>query len=390
VARRLLSEGMHLPALPQVAPPQASPSSDAGEKIFFTSREFFASLEREIDRARQSISVEMYIWSNDETGNHFFDLLERAAARGVRVRLVLDGVGSWFWIRANQARIKATAIEVKIYHPLRWNFRRAIPEGIPRFFARMNRRNHKKVILIDGKTAFTGSLNITRSSLEWKECGLRLTGEAVPLLAALFENVWLLSGEEPRQESFSTSRLQRQLKNSRVIRSNQFYSLRTQHQRDLKRRILGARHRVWLMTPYFVPTFGVLSSLLKAARNGVDVRLILPRKSDVTFLRWIARLYYRYLLRAGVKVFEYLPEVLHAKMSLVDDWGFIGSSNLNRRSSYLDLELDIVLSSGASLRELERELTIDMSRSEEIVKYVPLGYWRNLLAKTLYVWRSWF
>lgn len=378
---------MHSPAIEQ--PRRDLPPAGPREELFFSAREFYASLERDINLARDSIIAEMYIWSNDEVGNHFFQLLERAAARGVKVRLVLDGVGSWFWIRANQERLASTAIEVKIYHPVRWNLLLAIPEGLSHFFARMNRRNHKKVVVIDSALAYTGSLNITRSSLLWKECGLRLTGDAVPLMIALFEDVWQKSGEEPLHYSPLSQDLRKLLRTSRTVRSNQFHQLRRQHLRDLRWRIHGARQKVWMMTPYFVPPFGVFISLLKAARRGVDVRLILPRKSDVIFLRWIARLYYRYMLKAGVKVYEYLPEVLHAKISLIDDWAFVGSSNLNRRSSYLDLELDIVLGSGASVRKLERELSTDMERSEEIVKYIPLDYWRNFLAKTLYLWRSW-
>ncbi len=310
------------------------------ERLFFKGSEFYEALEFDLNLAYFTIDIEMYIWSNDEIGNRFFVLLEAAAARGVQVRVVLDGVGSWFWLRANQEKIINTPVNLRVFCPLRWNLLRKIPDGLSRCFSKLNRRNHKKVIIIDETVAYTGSMNITRSSLYWKECGLRLGGNAVPLLLALFEDVWSQAGDTPRRDYTRGYWLQQLLLKSEVIRSNQFYQLRRERLRDLKFRIKHAQRRTWMMTPYFVPPFGLFLSLLKAARRGVDVCLILPRKSDISCLRWIARLYYRYLLRAGVKVYEYLPEVLHAKISLIDNWGFVGSSNLNRRSSFLDLELD--------------------------------------------------
>jgi len=302
------------------------------ENLFFHSKDFFDSLERDLALAKSTICVEMYIWSNDDIGNRFFKILESAALRGVKVRLVLDGFGSWFWLRANQSALQSCVTQVRIFHPVEWFSLKVFSEGISRFLARMNRRNHKKLVVIDNAVAYVGSMNITTHSLAWKECGLRLKGSPVPLLQELFDDVWYRTGESQERRTPRNAWLQKQLLESETVRSNQFDRLRKVNLNDLKKRIHQAQKRVWLMTPYFVPPFGLFIALLKAAKRGVDVRLILPRKSDILVLRWVARLYYRYMLKAGVKIFEYLPEVLHAKISMIDSWAFMGSSNLNRRS----------------------------------------------------------
>lgn len=378
------NEPLHLSSLranlPQIA--------QAQEKLFFEAGHFFETLAKDIESARVSICVEMYIWSNDEVGKRFWNLLEAAARRGVRVRIVMDGVGSWFWLHAHQAQLDRGLAELRIYRPVRWP---ALGKGgFHRFVARMNQRNHKKVILIDDEVAFTGSMNFTHRSLLWKECGLRVTGPSVPLLKSLFDDIWARAGENgDRHAVIANRQLSSRLLASHSVRSNQFYQLRNRHMHDLKRRIQNAGQRVWLVTPYFVPNLGLFLALLKAAKRGVDVRLILPRKSDVWFTRWVAHLHYRFMLKAGIKVYEYLPRILHAKISLVDGWAFVGSSNMNRRSAYLDLELDIVLKARRSVELLEEEFKRDLRDSEKVQRHDTLQSWRSTLAKIFYLWRGW-
>lgn len=366
--------------------PSPLPATTSVEQIFFSARDFYSSLERDIRAAQESICMEMYIWSNDEIGRHFFGLLDEAARRGVKVRLLLDGVGSYFWIRAQGPLMRESAVATRIWRPV--EFRKIGSGGISQAFGRLNRRNHKKVVIIDDRLAYTGSLNITRTALRWKECGLRIEGASVGLLHELFEDVWEKAATDSHRDPLRGHQLQGTLLRSRLVRSNQSFVLRRAHIRSLRRRVKNARRRVWLMTPYFVPTFGFFLALLQAARRGVDVRIVLPRKSDVWFLRWVARLYYRYMLKAGVRVYEWLPEILHAKASLIDDWAAIGSSNLNRRSAYLDLELDVVISKD-SARELEGEFMRTFAASEKILRYEPLDRWRNFLAKLFYLGRKW-
>ncbi len=367
-------------------PRTTAPDLSAGESLFFHAGEFYSSLEKDLRCATESICMEMYIWSNDSLGRHFFQLLEEAAARNVRVRVLLDGVGSFFWIRSQRQRLHSSAVEVHVWRPVTLGGLR--PRGIPQAFSRLNRRNHKKVTLIDNRIAYTGSLNISQSSLAWKESGVRISGTPVRQLHDLFEDAWERSAGWHNYDIQRSFRLQASLLRSKYIRSNQGYLLRRTYLRSLRRRIHKSQSRVWLMTPYFVPTFGLFLSILQAARRGVDVRVLLPRKNDIWFLRWVASLYYRYMLKAGVKIYEFLPSILHAKATLIDNWGAIGSGNLNRRSAHLDLELDLVLSA-PSVRRLEREFSDSFERSEQILQYVPMGRARRWIARLFYFLRGW-
>lgn len=366
--------------------PQTVRGTEPAESLLFGAAEFYDSLERDIRAARSTICIEMYIWSNDRVGHRFFSLLEEAARRGVRVRLLLDGVGSYFWLRAQTERMRASPVETRIWRPV--ELRRVGVTGFSQLFSRLNRRNHKKVVVIDETVAYAGSTNVTGSCLTWKEANVRLRGMSVGLLLELFEDAWDRAAPEQSRDLARALRLQGALLRARAVRSNQSYLLRHRHLRALRRSIKNARHRVWLMTPYFVPTLGLFLAMLQAARRGVDVRIVLPRKNDVWFLRWVARLYYRYMLRAGVGIYEWLPSVLHAKCTLVDGWGTVGSSNLNRRSAYLDLELDLVLAA-ATVPSLEREFLRTFAASERILRYQPLDLWRGFLTRLIYLGRRW-
>jgi cardiolipin synthase len=130
--------------------------------------------------------------------------------------------------------------------------------------------------------------------------------------------------------------------------------------------MIHAKNRIWLMSPYFVPDYSTLKALRLAAWSGVDVRILLPQKNDIFMMKLANRVFYSYLLRSGVKVFEYCPTTLHAKVLAIDDWIVLGSSNRNHRSLIRDLEIDIVLTHEESYRSVEKQFRIDLAQSEEI------------------------
>jgi cardiolipin synthase len=366
---------------------------DSGsERLFFDSMSYFSSLFFEIEKSQKSVCIEVYIWANDEVSEKIFQLLAAAVKRGVRVKILVDGFGSFFWIHKQLPRFVSAGIYVEVYRKfyLSWSFFKTTPRRLFLAFNKMNQRNHKKLIIIDGKISYIGSLNMTMRSLEKKECALRLTGEALPLLQELFDHTW--SAAENRkffQHRDSTLSLQKKLLRSNIVRSNQFYFLRKTNLIDICQRIDRANKIIWLMTPYFIPSWSILRSLLHAANRGVDVRIILPFRSDLWIMRLISRLYYRFLLTAGVRIYEFLPLVLHAKLSLIDNWALIGSSNLNRRSSFLDLELDIVLTKKESLDEIEKHFISTMNQSSEVLKYVAPRFFKKIMIKTLFTFRNW-
>jgi cardiolipin synthase A/B len=154
---------------------------------------------------------------------------------------------------------------------------------------------------------------------------------------------------------------------SGLVRLNNKLALRRKNYRDLLARIAAARERIWITNAYFVPRGGLLRALGAAAKAGVDVRILVPAKSDIIFMPWVAAAFYYGLLKSGVRVFEYQPAVLHAKTMLIDDWMTVGSSNLNSRSMFHDLEADVVLSTCESLRALEAAFERDLGQSKEVI-----------------------
>jgi cardiolipin synthase len=142
--------------------------------------------------------------------------------------------------------------------------------------------------------------------------------------------------------------------------------------RDFISRVQSAQNRIWITNAYLAPSTPLLRALAKAAQRGVDVKILVPRKSDVFFMPWVTAAHYPKLLKSGIQVFEYIPSFLHAKVALIDDWAIVGSSNLNRRSLIHDHEVDVVVSKPSSIQNLEERFMKDLTQSEQIQK-APLS-----------------
>jgi cardiolipin synthase len=137
---------------------------------------------------------------------------------------------------------------------------------------------------------------------------------------------------------------------------------------DFIRRLRSAKHRIWITNAYLAPSPTLIRTLTRAARLGVDVRLLVPRESDVFFMPWVATVHYALLFAAGVRIYEYLPRFLHAKSVIIDDWATIGTSNLNHRSLLFDLEVDIALSSHDAIEQLAEQYLRDLHDAEELLE----------------------
>jgi cardiolipin synthase len=341
---------------------------------------FLAALESAIREARSSIDMESYIFMLDQAGERVLNALEEATGRGVRVRLAVDGIGSSTWTRALRERATNGRILFKVYHELPWErWWRGGRAGSGRrklssVLRRLNARNHRKVCIIDGVRAFVGSMNVAAYHLSevagrhaWRDTGVMVEGEDVSVLADSFEEVWI----------GSLRRLRRRLKRKRaqsseLVRLNVRHKQRQANYVDLLVRVVRARRRVWITNAYFVPDGSILRALAIAAQSGVDVRIIVPRFSDVVFMPWVASAFHLGLLRAGVKVFEYQRSILHAKTMLIDEWTLVGSSNLNHRSLLHDLEADVVLADEGACTSLEQQFLHDCDDSLQIT----LENWR--------------
>jgi cardiolipin synthase A/B len=377
------------------------------ERLFFDGDEYFDDLLEGVAQAQVSIELETYIFSADPLGRRVEEALSAAAGRGVNVRLLVDGIGGLGWFDKQSQELKASTVKVRVYHPvLISGFFKNRRRGT--LFSRMNRRDHRKVCLIDGETdkavAWVGSLNIAGSHCRsilgqdaWRDTGVRLRGEGLKDLLIAFNNAWARSHtadgkrrwrESLQISSFASGRVFGERLKSPVVRLNYTRRLRRKNAFQLRTRLRSARQRIWITTAYFAPTPNLVRRLTNAAKRGVDVRILVPRKSDVFFMPWVTTAHYAPLLVEKVRIFEYLPRFLHAKSVIVDDWVTVGTTNLNQRSLLYDFEVDIVIKNEASLQLIDEQFLKDLAQSEE-VKVAPGGLASFLGRLINFFWRRW-
>jgi cardiolipin synthase len=321
-----------------------------------------------------------------------FALLAEAVQRGVAVRLIVDGIGSSTWSTCLRQEAAARGLQLKVFHELPWTrwWRgkgfAAKRVSISRMIQRMNNRNHRKVCIIDGRTAFVGSMNIIEYHFEsyvgaaaWRDTGVKIVGPEVAVLTTSFNDLWYRAAHSLK----ALKRRRKMIASGVLVKLNVRRAQRRENYLDLLVRVVGAQRRIWIENAYFVPDGSLLRALSAAAESGVDVAIIVPAVSDVVFIPWVTTAFHDGLLRAGVRIFEYTKGMMHAKTILVDDWGLVGSSNLNHRSLLHDLEADVVLADESASRSLHDQFLIDCTHARQ----VTLESWRERPCLERYVGR---
>jgi cardiolipin synthase A/B len=294
--------------------------------------EFFARMLAAIDGASRYVLLEMYLVRSGAVASRFIDTLNRAAGRGARVCVVFDGFGALGLTRADRRRLLDAGVELRFFNPLR--VRNKLSNLL---------RDHRKLLLADGHVAFVGGAGLTDDFAPgaprgpWRELMVEIRGPVVADWQRAFARTWRRCGPElsvaepppcEARADGAAGRLSLSEARQRSVLAN-----------GVLRRIDGAAVRAWIMSAYFVPSRRFRKALRRAARRGVDVRLLLPgARTDHPWVRQAARRFYGKMLRNGVKIFEYHPRMLHAKMILCDDWVSLGSSNLDRWSFRWNLE----------------------------------------------------
>ena len=293
------------------------------------SGQFFAAMLAAIEGACSHVLLEMYLVSSGRVADSFIAALLRARDRGVRCCLVFDGFGALALSAADRRRLEDSGVELRIYNPLRWRNR-----------LRNFMRDHRKLLAVDAAVAFVGGAGLSDEFAPgpdaWREVMVEIRGPVVADWQRAFAGIWGRLGpelalSEPLLAALADGALGRLALSEAPERSLLAG--------DVVRRIEGARRRAWIMSAYFVPARRFRKALRRAARRGVDVRLLMPGpRTDHPWVRQAARRFYGKMLRNGVQIFEYQPQMLHAKMILCDDWVSIGSSNLDRWSFKWNLE----------------------------------------------------
>jgi cardiolipin synthase len=328
----------------------------------------FDALFEAIEAARESVHLEYYIYEPDSVGTRLRDLLAERARAGVQVRLLIDGLGSRKCSPGFLQPLREAGAEVAWFHPLKL--------GHVLWRPTLNLRTHRKIAVIDGRTGFTGGVNISDTQSErasaaaFHDLHLRMEGEVVRALQLAFAEDWHYATGRTFSEAMHWPPLPIGDVRCQLVPSGPDNPLAPIHRVHVEA-LHNAKRRVWLMTPYFVPDAAVLLALTSAALSGLDVRLLVPRRNDNRLVRAAARSFYPELLDAGVRVFEFQPRMLHGKALLVDDEiALIGSANVDPRSFWLNFELSVLARDARVASRLAARISEDLEQSKE----VPRGW----------------
>jgi cardiolipin synthase A/B len=334
----------------------------------------FDALFGEIERATKEIHIEFYIIENDEMGRRFRELLIRKASQGVRIRLIFDFVGSFHFKRPQQDELREAGIELYSFLPA--HFKITIRKN------RINYRNHRKIVIIDGRVGFTGGVNIADRYLTgnklgmWRDTFMRIEGPAIHGLQNAFLTDWffvsrqLLSGDHffpyiPPIPAFDNV--------IQIVTSGPDSDWEN-IQQGIFVAITSAIKYVYVQTPYFMPTDIIMSALQTAALGGVDVRVMIPERTDTFMTQSCSYSYITQSLEAGVKIYLYRNAFMHSKAIVVDDQiSTIGSANMDFRSYEQNFELNAFIYDEKTAVALRDVFLQDQAQCSEIT----LEEWSN-------------
>ena len=325
--------------------------------------EAFPAMLDAIRSARAYICLETYILRDDATGWEFATALADRARHGVEVSLMYDAIGSVALGSDYLDYLKEQGVRLAEYHPiLPWR------KGFD-----INRRNHRKQLVVDGRWGFLGGLNIGDEyrSMDghraWRDTHLCVEGPVVRKMLRLFSLTWLRQGGAPMaRERYQYTSDPVGESNVRVLGNRRHHDRGAIHQAYVDA-FASAREQILVTNSYFVPSPEIRRELVAAARRGVRVVLLLAGKSDVLALQMATRSYYRGLLDAGVELYEWHQTILHAKTAVVDrGWSTVGSYNLNFRSRFHNLECNVMVDDPSVAIDLERMFWEDIAESNVV------------------------
>jgi len=324
-------------------------------------QDFIDRLVDDIDRADRHVHLLYYIYFDDETGRRVADALARAVERGVKCRVLVDAVGSRSMIKTLGPSMKNRGIEV---YPM-------LPVNLLRFYmARIDLRNHRKLAVIDGKTAYTGSHNIVNpgyghKNLVWHDITVRLTGPAVLELQVVFFSDWYFETGEMMESAdiFSDPEVTGTVA-VQPLPSGPNYPMENYELLALEL-MYAARRRVSITTPYFVPDEAFLQAMQVAVMRGIEVELYVPLVYDQRLVGAASKAYFDDLLDMGVTLYLFTDGLLHSKcMSIDDEITMIGTSNFDIRSFALNFEINLTFFDTSVSADLRKQLLRYKSRSQ--------------------------
>lgn len=328
--------------------------------------EAFAQIFTELEKAKDHIHIEYYIIRDDNTGQILKDILIRKAKAGVKVRVIYDAVGSWALPKSFIKELQDNNIQIKPF----------LPVIFPLINNRLNYRNHRKIVVIDGRIGFMGGLNVGDEYLgyhpklgKWRDTHLLLEGTAIHFLQVIFLLDWEFASGEilteqnyfPETEDFNGKLIQ--------IAASGPDSNWEAIQQAYFALINSAQKSIKITTPYLIPDDGILMALKTSALSGVDIKIILPGIPDQKIVYWASQSYFDELMEAGIQIFLYRPGFIHAKILSVDgEVASLGSANLDMRSFQLNFEINAMLYDNELVAKIDSDFETDLTRCLQVDK----------------------
>lgn len=327
-------------------------------EVMSNPQEIYKKMLVDINNAKESILLETYIYSNDKIGRAFRDLLEKKAKQGIKINVLIDSWGSdvnkKFFLK-----LKELGGEVKFFKEFQY---------VLRFFSKNHERNHKKLLIIDNNITYIGSMNITASCLNWRELVVKLNGPIAEHFTSSFFKSWNLYGKITKTRINSIFH-----KGFEIIHDIPHAASRLLENKYLEL-LKNAKKEIRIETPYFIPSYRIRRELYRAEERGVDVKIILPNNSDLTFMDIFRNRYLGKLNRKGVKIYYYMPKTLHSKLLLVDGKFFLlGSSNLDYRSFVHQHEINLFGKDKKIIQSLEAFYDLGLKQSKQF----DYSEWKN-------------
>lgn len=356
---------------------------DTKAEYYPMGQDFFASFLREIKTAKKYIFLEYFIiHEGDEMWESTLEILKQKAAEGVDVRVIYDGFGSMFTLSSDyDETLRKAGVQCRVFNPLQFSWHLAD-------YKLLNHRDHRKIAIVDGEVGFTGGLNFADEYINkksrfgvWKDTGLMLKGPGVYSLTVTFLKMWdFVAGTATRYQDYRPA-MRYEAADGFVqpycdsplddenVSESAYFNL-----------IHAARNTLDIVTPYLILDNEMVTSLCLAAKSGVQVRILVPGVPDKWYVYYVTQSYYSELLRAGVRIYEYEPGFLHAKMYVCDgEAAIVGSANMDYRSLYLHFENCCIFYGGHMVEDVRQDIAQTLRQCREVTladtEHVPLYKW---------------
>jgi cardiolipin synthase len=376
--QNIVGESQTAFSLTQLRLAQLPPTRDNETEIFFEGNASFEAKLESMRQAKDYILLQAYIIRNDESGEALFRLLAERARAGIRVYVLIDDIGSYWLKRSRLKELRAAGVNIQSFRSSRFRSNRF----------RINFRNHRKMLIIDGRTVILGGSNIGneyRSLCQrvgfWRDTDVQIRGPAVQCCQIAFVEDWLwVADQVPTLNWIPEFRDGNEEILIAATGPADDWEACGLLFTDL---INGAAERLWIATPYFVPDTAVMTALKLAVLRGVDVRILTPEKGDHQLVTYAGHNYMAQLAEIGVRTYAYQRGFMHQKVTLIDKkFVAIGSANMDNRSFRLNFELTCLSSSRPTIDQIETQLIQDFADSRELDR----AHWRSQSVATRVLW----